>query len=173
VTTNNDKREKRRAVFDLQNMLFEINRAGQIKSQVIPDGIFGNETTAAVIEIQNQNGLYPNGIVDSETWRIISRAHKDAVNMRRRAETVRVFPKELVELKFGDDNDAVFILQMVFRRLANQFREFESSQINGKFDRATEQNVKAFQRLSGFDTHGRVDKLTWNRIICYYNLFEN
>lgn len=173
MASNNAKQEKKIAVFDLQNMLFEINRAGQINSQVIPDGIFGEETTAAVIEIQNQNGLYPNGVVDTETWRIISNAHKDAVNMRRRAETVRFFPEELIELKLGDDNDAVYILQIVFRRLANQFREFENSQINGKFDSTTEKNVRAFQRLSGFDEHGRVDKPTWNRIIRYYNLFEN
>lgn len=173
MANNTTKQEKKQAVFDLQNMLFEINRGGIINSQVIPDGIFGDETTAAVIEIQNLYGLYPNGVVDGETWKKISQIHKETVNQRRRAETVRFFPEELIELKLGDDNDAVFILQIVFRRLANQFREFENSQINGKFDSTTEQNVRAFQRLSGFDEHGRVDKPTWNRIIRYFNLFEN
>lgn len=173
MTSNEAKQEKRQVIFDLQNMLFELKRGGIINTNVIPDGIFGDETTAAVMEIQNLHGLYPNGVVDGETWKKISQTHSEAVNQRRRAETVRIFPEELVELKIGDDNDAVFILQIVFRRLANQFREFENSSVNGNFDAATERNVKAFQRLGGLDSHGRVDKKTWNRIIRYYNLFEN
>ncbi len=173
MTSKELKQEKRRAVFDLQNMLFELNRGGMINSKVIPDGIFGDETTAAVVEVQNLHGLYPNGVVDTDTWRKIAEMHREAAERRRRAETVRVFPEELVELKIGDDNDAVYILQIVFRRLANQFREFENSSVNGRFDSATERNVKTFQRLGGYEEHGRVDKPTWNRIIRYFNLFEN
>lgn len=173
MTQSEFEREKKRATRDLQEMLLELNRGGVINTMVVPDGIFGDETTAAVIEFQNLNSLEPNGVVDRETWDRISQQHKIARELRVRALSLQFFPEEKIELKLGDNDDAVYVLKIIFKSLANDFSEFSYSEIDDYFDSITEDNVKAFQRLGGFEEHGRVDKPTWNRLVNYYNLYEN
>lgn len=55
------------AVSELQQLL----NAKAIKITV--DGIFGDETRAAVVQFQQQNGLVVDGIVGPQTWQALRR----------------------------------------------------------------------------------------------------
>jgi peptidoglycan hydrolase-like protein with peptidoglycan-binding domain len=48
-------------------------REVQVAVGVVPDGDFGPKTEQAVIEYQKEHGLFGDGIVGPQTWRVIDR----------------------------------------------------------------------------------------------------
>jgi peptidoglycan hydrolase-like protein with peptidoglycan-binding domain len=55
-------------ILSLQSMLAVLSKAGGELPSVIPDGVYGPETTRAVSAFQRQNGLPENGETDNRTW---------------------------------------------------------------------------------------------------------
>lgn len=171
---NMQRTSRKNAVFELQQMLHDINRSNGESPKVLPDGIFGPETTKAVKEFQQREGLNVNGKVDFETWDAITRRHKDNEEKRRKPVPFEAFAEELYdELKVGDSCDAVYLLQLLFNKLAQRFLEYESEEISGYFGQPTYRNVISFQGANRFEPTGRVDKRTWNRAARYYNSFKD
>lgn len=60
-----------RNVFELQTSLRDLRRTNSSMPLINPDGVFGSETTGAVISAQTFFGLPRTGIVDYETWRLL------------------------------------------------------------------------------------------------------
>lgn len=58
-------------IFELQTMLRKISRMHENVPLINPDGIYGNETANAVLQVQKIAGLPASGEVDLDTWRII------------------------------------------------------------------------------------------------------
>ncbi len=58
-------------VFELQTALRFLRQTLKTMPLINPDGVFGPETTSAVIAAQDFYGLPRTGIVDFETWRLI------------------------------------------------------------------------------------------------------
>ncbi|MBQ8697049.1 MAG: peptidoglycan-binding protein [Clostridia bacterium] len=57
------------AIYEIQAALRDISRRNDsIRPRLIPDGIFGAETEAAVISFQRLVGVNTTGIVDFVTW---------------------------------------------------------------------------------------------------------
>ncbi len=171
---NMQRTSRKNAVFELQQMLHNIDRANGNNPKVLPDGIFGPETTSAVKEFQEREGLDANGRVDFETWDTIVERHREADEKRRKPVPFEVFAEELYdELKVGDNCDAVCLLQLLFNKLAERFLEYEREDISGYFGQPTHRNVVSFQESNHFEPTGRVDKRTWNRAAQYYNSFKD
>lgn len=61
------QRDRGKLVWDIQKIL------NQLGNQIPVDGVFGVETYDAVREVQLNNDLYPDGILDFETLRIITK----------------------------------------------------------------------------------------------------
>ena len=68
---------EKRAVFDLQNMLYTISRYQNGTPDVLPDGIFGPKTAQAISKFQQSVGIAPTGAADNETFRAISQKHRE------------------------------------------------------------------------------------------------
>ena len=62
-------------IFDLQTFLRRIQRSQGPIQPLVPDGIFGAETAAAVRDFQRQNSLPVTGTADFDTWDAVYRAY--------------------------------------------------------------------------------------------------
>ena len=58
-------------IFDLQRFLRLIQLAANHAAPLVPDGVYGPETNAAVREFQRMNDLPVTGTADYETWTLI------------------------------------------------------------------------------------------------------
>ncbi len=62
------KGEKSSFVMFLQMLLNELRVAYDGFEELATDGVFGDQTEAAIKDFQERNKLYPSGIVDKKTW---------------------------------------------------------------------------------------------------------
>ncbi len=46
---------------------------------LVPDGIFGDDTERAVLDFQKKNRLFETGAVDKETWNALASAYNRAI----------------------------------------------------------------------------------------------
>ena len=146
---NMQRTSRKNAIFELQQMLHDINRVNGDDPKILPDGIFGPETTSAVKEFQEREGLDINGRVDFETWGAIVERHREAREKIRKPVPFEAFAEELYdELKVGDSGDAVFLLQLLFNKLAKRFEEYEREEVSGYFGPPTSRNVISFQKTN-------------------------
>lgn len=63
-------------VYIMQQFLLFISTVISDIPSVVPDGIFGPETTEAVTAFQNLYGIEPNGIINENTWDEIVRVYR-------------------------------------------------------------------------------------------------
>lgn len=117
----------------LQYLLNEYNQQVQV------DGVFGNQTRAAVINFQDIAGITADGIVGRKTWRKLASE---------------------VELYKGNSGYAVYALQTL---LKNKFGY--SIAIDGQYGNATYAAVVDFQESYYLDPDGLVDPVTWQALI--------
>jgi peptidoglycan hydrolase-like protein with peptidoglycan-binding domain len=101
------------------------------------DGVFGAQTEAAVIALQEAEALTADGVVGPATWTVL----------------------ELPVLRRGDRGDRVRQLQ---QRL--QILGFLSGAVDGVFGSETEAAVKALQEDADITVDGIVGPTTWNAL---------
>lgn len=63
--------DNRQNIFELQVMLRRIHFENGTVDLINPDGLFGKETTEAVVQAQRIAGLSETGKVNFETWNAI------------------------------------------------------------------------------------------------------
>ena len=158
------------AVFELQSYLRNIGRLDSDISRVVPDGFFGEETTAAVKSFQNRSGLEETGIVNFETWERIKEKNSEAVFAASEPIQIVSITNDDLPLIKGTDNTLVYTLHLMLNSVAEQFDNFSSLPLQSLFDDATEREVKRFQRVISREETGQVDKATWNNLADFYLL---
>ena len=157
-------------VDDLQ---YYINYLSQYYSTIPPvniDGVFGDETLAAVIDMQNTFGLNPDGVVGEETWETMYRAYLGII------ETIPVeyvqgqtIPFGGVILRLGAQSDSVRVLQQYINYIAETFPEINAVDVTGYFGTNTRAAVIELQQLLGLNASGSVDAVTWDAITSLYS----
>ncbi len=172
MRNSREKEINRNSTYDLQQMLYEISKFENGKPDILPDGVFEDKTTQAIVNFQNKNNIEPTGIADFETWDAISEKYNDVIYRKSRPMYFHFFKAgETPQLKLGDSEDAVYPIQLLFRKLSKDFIGYTDSGVNGIFDEQTRQNVIEFQRVNNLRQHGDVDRETWDAIAMYYNMF--
>lgn len=114
---------------------------------VRPDGVYGPNTAASVKWFQRKHGLHADGIVGPETHATIVRARIKQTKGERLGYGMP-----------GARGPAVRLLQEALRRYNPALR------VTGRFDRATEAEVKRFQRRAGLYPDGVVGPATWRAL---------
>ena len=160
--------EKERAIFELQSYLRNIGRHDSDIPNVIPDGIFGDETAAAVLSFQRKYGLTENGVVDFATWKKITEENRKAVFIYSQPRQVAQISNEDLPLSFGMRNNAVFHLKTMLLYLGQKHSNFNEVTVGDLFDEETLISVRQWQRALRVPDDGVVDKITWNLLADYY-----
>ncbi|MGG6267814.1 peptidoglycan-binding domain-containing protein [Leptolyngbya sp. AN03gr2] len=110
------------------------------------DGVFGPDTQAAVIQLQNDAGRSPTGVVDADVYAILSGTPTSPTTPPGTPGTG--------ELQIGDQNQRVTELQRQLNRVGF------SVPITGYFGTQTQQAVAGFQQSQGFPVTGIADRQT-------------
>ncbi len=158
------------AVFEVQSYLRNISRLDNDISRVVPDGIFAEETTAAVKSFQKKYSLAETGVVNFETWESIKRKNSEAVfEASEPLQIVRITNEDL-PLTIGMDNTLVYTLHLMLNNVAARYDNFTPLPLQSLFDENTEREVSRWQRVISHTESGQVDKVTWNNLAEFYLL---
>lgn len=139
------------------------NATGEIP-RVFPDGIFGSETTQAVIQFQQLYGLPITGIIDFDTWNALRKAYEKTELKMRKPLPVYIFPDKDFVVGLNHSGDEVFVIQIMLNRLSADFSNIPFVNISGIFDLPTSEAVKSFQAAISARVTGNVDKYTWDEM---------
>ncbi len=150
------------SVFQLQSWLHEISFTYPQIPQVIPDGIFGSETTQAVKIFQDLFGLPVTGVVDFDTWNKLKEVYDELARLKSPPLPIEPFSDFNLVVKQGDRGTLVYIIQVMLNEIAKKFKNLKLIPINGLFDAPTAEAVGAYQKYCGVRETGRVDRSTWD-----------
>ncbi len=163
--------DRKESIMEIQKNLRTLYQNGYINKSIIPDGVYGTETKEAVKEFQKMAGLTESAIVDFETWTALSEMAESCLKKLEKTTPIYPFERLLAEdaVCLGETSDLVLLLQILINEL--DAYDLAPLQLNGFFDKNTENAVKAIQEIHGLPSDGRVDKDTWNAIASSYNKY--
>ncbi len=136
------------------------------------DGIFGDETEAAVREFQSIFNLTVDGLVGRATWYSIQRVYA-AVKRLNDLGSEGISPEEVTNLftrvlDEGDRGIGVRELQFFLNFISLYNESVPYVAIDGVFGPLTRAAVEAFQSLYGLEVTGVVDVETWDYLYRAY-----
>lgn len=136
------------------------------------DGIFDTQTKNALIDFQLRNNLAPTGIADRTTWELLYAQYLEILESISLPEAIIPFPSypQNYTLKRGEMSLLVAVLQYMLNEIGIIYNVFDTLEINGNYDEATENIVRDFQKRNGIPPTGEVDRKTWGLIARIYNL---
>ncbi len=139
------------------------------------DGIFDTATEDSLKAFQRLYSLSPTGRADKVTFDTLFAAYLSATEKTDRRQTLDVFPKTPRDhvIDIGEESLTVSVLQLILGELTAVFDVLEFYEATGIYDESTAENVRKFQRLSRLPITGKVDLVTWNRILRDYSSTES
>lgn len=160
------------AVRNLQRYLRQLSYHDSNISSPPIDGIFEEDTARALREFQKAHGLPVTGVADRRTWELLYAAYRASLNRHTPPREVAVLPFLAEEILLVPESEgfSVTVLQHMLHELSESHSEWEDIEVNGKFDTATTNAVRAFQKKNAIPPSGNVDLFTWNSIADQYNL---
>ena len=160
-------------VRSLQTMLRVIAQEDERQPSLIPDGIYGNQTTAAVAAFQRNHGLPVTGVADQNTWEQIAAAYEPAWVRVGPAQPLEIILEPGQVIRRGQQEPNVYLLQAVLIVLSEVYSSVTPPGMNGILDDATAASLEAFQALTGLPQTGELDKVTWKQLALHYPLAAN
>ncbi len=154
----------------LQTMLRTIASVEPRQINVIPDGIYGSQTAAAVRSFQRRQGLNPTGTVDQATHERIVQEYERAYIEAQKAQPVQITLDPGQVLRRGERNNHIYLVQSMLTVLHILDQRIPTPPHTGVLDPATAESVAAFQTIAGLPPTGEVDKRTWKDLALYYAL---
>lgn len=157
------EQQKKEHIRELQRYLHGIDMSRGKLPTVIPDGIYGERTIAAISDFQRNHGLPVNGETDSATWELIVREY--LAEMGEKPLHLSVFPSSDYVCHKGCGGIIVCVIQSMLAELGRRYDNLKAVEINGDYTEETSEAVKLFQRICGLEDSGSVDSTTWNLLI--------
>ncbi|MCR4646354.1 MAG: peptidoglycan-binding protein [Oscillospiraceae bacterium] len=150
-------------IYELQQMLYGISLRNPAIPGVIPDGIYGEETAAAVRAFQQIYGLRVTGEANVTTWEKIAEVYRETNDMP--PEPLAAFPeKPGTVLHEGAHCFTVMIAQAILLALSEEFENIPACAVTGVLDPETVRALQLFQKLCSLPVTGCVDCTTWNML---------
>ncbi|MBQ8310001.1 MAG: peptidoglycan-binding protein [Clostridia bacterium] len=129
------------------------------------DGIFAEDTEAAVRRFQEVFNLTPDGIIGKNTWYTIQNIYigvKRLNDLNSEGITLNEVTKQYPgALQEGSVGDGVRNLQYFLSYLSQFYDTIPAVPIDGSFGPATKASVEAAQRTFGLPADGVVGEQTW------------
>ena len=160
------QRPKDAPIYDLQTLL----RTVQPEQELNRDGIYGSETRDAVIAFQQKTGLPATGVADRETWDALKLAFSEQEIHRGPAEPLLIILQPGQVIRRGERNLHLYLIQGMLLALGQLDPEFPNFNPSGTLDADTALALLKFQRISGLEETGELDKNTWRHLAKQYRL---
>ena len=140
-------------IYNLQIMLRLISQSDSRILPVIPDGIYGPNTYAAVRSYQEIAGLSATGSVDQDTWdRIVSQYNAIIWNIA--------------------PSDGLYLVQAMLAAVSEQYSSINAPPITGKNNTQTEAALISIQNASNLTPSGIPTPETRKALMSLYNSIE-
>lgn len=154
----------------LQTMLRVLAEDDPSHVRIVPDGIYGPETTGAVTRFQRLHGLPVTGITDQNTWEAVVQEYDGALIRVGEAWPIYVILEPGQVIRRGEKHPNISLAQAMLMALAETYSSIPMPGITGILDAATADSLAEFQRLSGLPMSGHLDKRTWKHLALQYPL---
>lgn len=154
----------------LQTKLRIIASIEQNQLNVMPDGIFGPQTAAAVRSFQRRQGLNPTGNVDPDTHLRIVQEYERAYVEAKKAQPVQINLDPGQTIRRGEQNYHIYLVQSMLTVLNILDPTIPAPPHTGRLDPQTSESVARFQTAAGLPPTGEIDKRTWKDLALYYAL---
>ena len=151
-------------IMEMQHYLREISKYRPEIPVLNPDGIYDSKTKESVTKFQEIYGLPTTGIVDMKTWNVLVDEYSKYINTSNAPNKVSLFPDIDLEVKLGDEIDIVYVIQILLKNFRRKYKNYNTVDINGRYNQETEDAVKQFQNAAKLPATGIVDKITWNAL---------
>ena len=157
-------------VRSLQTMLRTIARVEPGQVNVMPDGIYGSQTAAAVRSFQRRMGQNPTGIADKATHEAIVREFERSRIDTDPAQPVQVTLEPGQVLRRGEGHPAVYLVQSMLTVLHDLVPAIPAPTHSGVLDSQTAESLADFQTYAGLPPTGELDKRTWKDLALHFAL---
>lgn len=154
----------------LQTMLRTIASIEPGQLNVIPDGIYGPQTAAAVRSFQRRQGLNVTGVADQTTHERLVQEFERAGIEAEKAQPLQITLEPGQVLRRGERNNHLYLIQSMLTVLHLLDSRIPRPGHTGVLDPATAESIAVFQTLAGLPPTGEVDKRTWKDLALYYAL---
>ena len=158
-------------VSSLQHMLSQLSYAYEPLPFVAVDGVFGEETLAAVMVFQREFLLPVTGRVDGRTWDEITRHFRMWEREWAQPRALRAFPPRPFQVESGDRDDVMVLVQTMLQSLSGVLEGILPDEADGYHGPDSRHNTRWLQRVAGLEQTGIMDRFTWNVLVGLYELF--
>ena len=157
----------------LQTMLRVLGEDDDMLKNVVPDGIYGDQTRNAVYHFQRTHGIPPTGVTDQTTWDAIYAEFEPAQTRMIPAQPLQIILEPGQVIRKGEENAYLYVIQAVLITLAENYSSITAPSVTGFLDAPTSDAIASFQYLSGLPQTGELDKITWKHMASHYTLAAN
>ena len=157
----------------LQTMLRVIAEDDDRHTPIVPDGIYGPETMAAVSNFQRIHGLPITGVADQTTWETVVSIYEPALIRQDAAHPLQILLNAGQVIRKGERNPNLYLVQSILIVLSEQYSSITPPNVNGILDDSTQNALAIFQELSHLPVTGNLDKATWKHLALQYPLAAN
>lgn len=164
----NEKTNAGKPIESLQHMLRVLSQEDGRLVPVTPDGIFGQNTAAAVTAYQRSRGLPATGEADMNTWESVVREYEACRAHHEPSEALRVLLEPMQTIKPGEKNSHVRLIQSMLLGCGEGYHCLPGMEVTGVMDAPTVAAVRKFQTICGLQPTGSVNRVTWKHLARLY-----
>ena len=157
-------------ILSLQAMLLVIAQADGDVSGVIPDGIYGPETTRSVTSFQQKHGLAATGQTDHETWNRIVDVFTRLSPLVLPAAPLSIVWQPMQTISHGEENLQLNLIQGMLVALRRIFPQMPELRVTGVHDAASVRAVQWLQHKCGLTEDGVLTQIDWLYLAGLYRL---
>lgn len=156
-------------VRELQYLLNLVSEFVNTVPSVTIDGIFRENTAAAVRAYQSVAEIPVTGVVEVDTWESLYRAYQGILAILPEDYGGVTEPYPGYPLTRGQRGEDVHLLQNYLNLISDIYTEIPKIAVDGDFGPSTEAAVKAYQQIFGIPVTGVVGAGTWDSIANTYS----